>query len=318
MNDAEKPVDVIVIGELNVDIILNSISNLPQIGKELIADYMEVTLGSSSAIFASNLSALGVKVAFIGKIGEDNFARVVIDSLEKKKVDTSHIIKSKSLNTGATIVLVYGQDRANITYPGAMYDLNLADIDFSFLSGAKHMHFATCFMQPGIKHDLPLLFRRAKKSGLTTSLDAQWDPEEKWELPLEELLPFVDIFLPNMQEFKFLTCSNSMEEGIQKIKSFSHYVIIKNGSDGAYGWDGTQLIHQPAFVNNRVVDTVGAGDSFDAGFIKDFIDKKTFRKCLEAGALAGAINTTMSGGTGAFRDTETVKRIAMERFNYSL
>jgi len=318
MNDAEKPVDVIVIGELNVDIILNSISNLPQIGKELIADYMEVTLGSSSAIFASNLSALGVKVAFIGKIGEDNFARVVIDSLEKKKVDTSHIIKSKSLNTGATIVLVYGQDRANITYPGAMYDLNLADIDFSFLSGAKHMHFATCFMQPGIKHDLPLLFRRAKKSGLTTSLDAQWDPEEKWELPLEELLPFVDIFLPNMQEFKFLTCSTSMEEGIQKIKSFSHYVIIKNGSDGAYGWDGTQLIHQPAFVNNRVVDTVGAGDSFDAGFIKDFIDKKTFRKCLEAGALAGAINTTMSGGTGAFRDTETVKRIAMERFNYSL
>jgi sugar/nucleoside kinase (ribokinase family) len=317
MIDFETKVDVIVIGELNVDIILNGIGSLPQIGKEIIADSMDVTLGSSSAIFASNLSALGVKVAFIGKIGEDNFARVVIKSLESKKVDTSHIIRSKSLNTGATIVLVYKQDRANITYPGAMYDLNLADIDFSFLSTARHMHFATCFMQPGIKPDLPVLFRRAKESGLTTSLDAQWDPEEKWDLPLESLLPFVDIFLPNMQEFKFLTHSDSMEEGIQKINNYAHLVIIKNGSDGAYAWDGKEIVHQPAFINNNVVDCVGAGDSFDAGFIRDYINRKPFRSCLETGALAGAINTTMAGGTTAFRDPDTIGRLAMERFNYS-
>lgn len=318
MNEEDKNVEVVVIGELNVDIILNGIGNLPQVGKELTAEYLEVTLGSSSAIFASNLSSLGVNVAFIGKIGEDNFAKVVIDSLESKKVNTQHIIRSKLLKTGATIVLVYDQDRANITYPGAMSDLKISDIDFSFLSTAIHMHFATCFMQPGIKNDLPSLFRRAKESGLTTSLDAQWDPEEEWELPLEELLPFVDIFLPNMQEFKFLTRSSSMEEGIRKISNYSNMIIIKNGNDGAYGWNGNQLIHQPAFVNDRVVDTVGAGDSFDAGFIRDFIKKKPFRKCLETGALAGALNTTMAGGTAAFRDFETVRRLALERFNYSL
>ena len=315
---SEKKFDVCVIGELNVDIILNDIGNLPQVGKELMAGYMEVTLGSSSAIFASNLSALGTSVAFIGKIGEDNFARVVIDSLSARNVDTSRIISSAKLNTGATIVLVYDQDRANITYPGAMYDFKIADIDFNFLSRAKHMHFATCFMQPGIKKDLPSLFSRARELGLTTSLDTQWDPDEKWDLPLDQLLPNVDIFLPNMQEFKYLTHSNSLGEGIEKIRDHANLIVVKNGNDGAYGWDGTHIVHQPAFINNIVLDTVGAGDSFDEGFIRDFIGGKPFLKCLETGALAGALNTTMAGGTGAFRDPETINKLSIDRFGRPL
>lgn len=318
MNNTDKKVDVVVIGELNVDVILNGIQSIPQVGKEIIADSMEVTLGSSSAIFASNLSSLGARVAFIGKIGDDNFAKVVLNSLSGKKVDTEHIIISGSLNTGATIVLVYGQDRANITYPGAMSDLHLEDIDFSFLSSARHMHFATCFMQPGIKADLPELFRKTKEAGVTTSLDAQWDPEEKWDLPLDKLLPYVDIFLPNMLEFKYLTHSGSLEEGVGKVRDFAHLVIVKDGSNGAFSWDGRELFHQPAFQNNRVVDTVGAGDSFDAGFIMEYINKKDLKRCLEAGAVAGAVNTTAAGGTGAFTDIEKIRKTAFERFNYSL
>lgn len=316
MKITESMIDVIVIGELNVDIILNEIESLPVIGKEIMAGSMSVTLGSSSAIFASNLSSLGPRVAFIGKIGEDSFAEVVLSSLEGKNVDTTHIMRSKSLSTGATIVLNYDQDRANVTYPGAMNDLMLEDIDFDFLSGARHMHFANCFMQPGIRNDLPALFRRAKEMGLTTSFDPQWDPEEKWELPLEKLLPFVDIFLPNIGEFKFLSRCNTVEEGIEKLKDFAHYIVIKNGSEGALGWDGGNLVVQPAFINERVVDCVGAGDSFDAGFIKDFLKKYPLAKCLETGALTGAINTTRAGGTGAFENLHTVREIALERFNY--
>jgi len=317
MNATEKKIDVIVIGELNVDIILNEIESIPVIGKEIIANAMAVTLGSSSAIFASNLSSLGTQVAFIGKVGNDNFAQVVLSSLDTKKVDTSHIIRSTSLSTGATIVLNYDQDRANITYPGAMNDLHLEDIDFVFLSKARHMHFSNCFLQPGIRNDLTNLFRRAKELGLTTSFDTQWDPEEKWDLPLEKLLPFVDVFLPNIQEFKFLTRSNTIEEGIQKLQNFAHYIVIKNGSDGAIAWDGKYLIPQPAFFNDKVVDCIGAGDSFNAGFIKDFINKKTLKKCLETGALAGALNTTRAGGTGAFENIDTIRKIALERFNFT-
>ncbi len=316
MNATEKRTDVVVIGELNVDIILNEIDSLPVIGKEIMAGSMSVTLGSSSAIFASNLSSLGCRVAFIGKIGKDNFAEVVLSSLEDKNVDTSRIIRSESLSTGATIVLNYDQDRANVTYPGAMNELRLEDIDLEFLSSARHMHFANCFMQPGIRKDLPALFRKAKELGLTTSLDTQWDPEEKWDLPLKELLPDVDIFLPNMAEFKFLSKSSTVEEGIEKLKHYAHYIIIKNGSEGALGWNGRKLVVQPAFNNDRVVDCIGAGDSFDAGFIRDFVQNFPMEKCLETGALTGAINTTRAGGTGAFPDIQTVRKIALERFSY--
>lgn len=318
MNATVKKTDVIVVGELNVDIILNGIERLPVIGKEIMASSMSVTLGSSSAIFASNLSSLGPRVAFIGKVGKDNFAEVVLSSLEGKNVDTSRIIRSESLSTGATIVLVYDQDRANITYPGAMNDLRLEDIDFDFIASARHMHFASCFLQPGIRNDLGALFAKAKKLGLTTSLDAQWDPEEKWDLPLEELLPHVDLFLPNMQEFKYLSRSSTVEEGINKLKHFANYIIIKNGSEGALGWDGKEIIFQPAFKNENVIDCVGAGDSFDAGFIKDFIQNLPLKKCLETGALTGAVNTTRAGGTGAFENLETARKIALERFNYKL
>ena len=188
-----KPV-VVVIGELNVDIILNQIEGFPEMGKEILAQGMNITLGSSSAIFASNLSTLGTNVAFIGKIGKDNFASIVLDSLISKRVDTSHILQSQILNTGATVVLNYDQDRAMVTYPGAMEDLKLSDINFDFLSSARHLHFSSIFLQPGIREDLPTLFSRAKSLGLTTSLDPQWDPAEKWDINIKCLLSSLDIF----------------------------------------------------------------------------------------------------------------------------
>jgi len=311
-------IDVVVVGELNVDIILNGIDGLPVIGKELMAKAMSVTLGSSSAIFAGNLSTLGSRVAFIGKIGNDIFANLVLESLQSRMVDTSRIIKSDDLSTGATIVMAYDQDRANLTFPGAMDELRLEDIDFEFLAGARHMHFANCFMQPGIRNDLVTLFRKAKELGLTTSLDTQWDPEEKWDLPLKNLLPYVDIFMPNRAEFANFTGEDDVLAGIRKIKDHSNIIVIKNGSEGAMAWDGQKIISQPAFRNDNVIDTVGAGDSFDAGFVRDFIKGQSIEECLVTGALAGAINTTCAGGTGAFQSLEMARSVALEKFNQKI
>jgi sugar/nucleoside kinase (ribokinase family) len=319
MESKIKP-DVVVIGELNVDIILNRIDSFPEMGKEKIAREMNITLGSSSAIFASNLSTLGADVAFIGKIGKDSFASVVLDSLNSKKVDTSHIIQSDILNTGATIVLNYDQDRAMVTYPGAMEDLLLNDIDFKFLSTAKHLHFSSIFLQPGICNSLPALFSMAKSLGLTTSLDPQWDPAEKWEVNLSDLLPALDVFLPNRAELLLLTGSKSIEESIGKINELAPnlVLVIKDGSNGAFGWKGGNLIHQPAFLNPEVVDCIGAGDSFNAGFIHAFIAGSAMDKCLEAGALTGAVSTTRPGGTGAFGSLEEVRKIASDNFKMTI
>ncbi|HLP73657.1 MAG TPA: carbohydrate kinase family protein [Bacteroidales bacterium] len=312
------PFDIIVIGELNVDIILNNISGFPEIGKEILADRMSVTLGSSSAIFANNMSALGNRVAFIGKTGRDSFADVVLSTLSKSKVDTSHILKSDDLATGATIVLNYDQDRANVTYPGAMNDLKLQDIDFDFLPTAKHVHFSNYFMQPGIRHDLPELFRRAKKIGLTTSFDPQCDPEEKWEFPYDEMLPHIDLFLPNANEIMSMTGCSSVIEAIEKLKGSAGIIVVKNGCEGAIAWDGREILRQPAFKNDQIVDCIGAGDSFNAGFISEFIKGAPLKRCLEIGALAGAINTTGAGGTSAFGSLDMIRKTAKNKFSYTL
>lgn len=310
--------DVLVVGELNVDIILDKIQGFPEIGKEILSKELNVTLGSSSAIFASNLSSLENKVAFIGKIGKDNFSSIIKNSLERKNVNTDYIISSEDYKTGLTIVLNYDMNRANITFPGAMEHLLEKDITDAILGQAKHLHLSSIFLQTGLIKDVAKLFQRAKKLGLSTSMDPQWDPAEKWELNLSELLPYVDIFLPNTEEFKYITNSPDIASGLEKIKSFSNVVVIKDGENGAHLWDTKKLITKPAFLNENVADCIGAGDSFDAGFINEYLKGGDLERCLEVGNIIGAINTTASGGTTAFESLKLVKEIAKNKFSYQL
>jgi sugar/nucleoside kinase (ribokinase family) len=313
----EKLYDVVVVGELNVDLILNQIDKFPSIGKEVLAGHMTLTLGSSSAIFASNLSTLGSKVTFVGNLGHDNFGDHIIASLKSRGVNTDHINRSVKQNTGATIVLNFDEDRAMVTYPGAMKYLSLQDISSEVLKQSKHLHLSSIFLQSGLIADVVKLFKKAKEIGLTTSLDPQWDPAEKWDLDLKELLPYVDIFMPNITELKSLTKSIDLPSGIDKLKAVANKIVIKDGSSGAYLWENNELIHQPSFLNKEVVDSIGAGDSFDSGFIHHFLLGKSNKECLEFGALTGAINTTRSGGTGAFENLSLVKTIAKSSFNYT-
>jgi sugar/nucleoside kinase (ribokinase family) len=314
----EKPFDVLVVGELNVDLILNGISKYPEIGKEVLASHMNLTLGSSSAIFASNLSTLGTKVAFAGMLGQDNFGDHVVASLEARGVDTQYIIRSVKHRTGATMVLNFGEDRAMVTYPGAMNHFTITDVADEAIHRARHLHLSSVFLLPALMPDITALFKKAKSLGLTTSIDPQWDPAEKWDVPFEELLPYVDVFMPNLTELYALTQAASLQQGIDTLKPSGRIIIVKNGSDGACLWDGRELIQQPPFLNRMVVDSIGAGDSFDAGFIHKYIQQKPLRECLEFGALAGAINTTRSGGTSAFESLSLVQTIARSTFNYEL
>ena len=192
-----KKFDVLAVGELNVDLILNGIKQQPELGKEIIAQSLDVILGSSTAIFASNISTMGASVAFLGKIGKDSFADTVLNSLKDRGVNTDLVLQTTEHKTGATVVLNYDQDRYNITYPGAMEHLTIDDISDQALERAGHLHFSSPFLQPGIRNDLAMLFQRAKDLGLSTSLDTQWDPQEKWDLDMHAILPFVDVFLPN-------------------------------------------------------------------------------------------------------------------------
>jgi sugar/nucleoside kinase (ribokinase family) len=314
----EKLYDVLVAGELNVDVIFNHINKFPEAGKEVLADEMTITLGSSSAIFASNLSVLGTRVTFAGTLAKDHFGDHIMNSLQAKGVHTNHILYTQQISTGATVVLNFPGERAIVTYPGAMSLLSIHDLPDNLLQQARHLHVSSIFLSTGLKDDVQQLFKKAKALGLTTSLDPQWDPHERWDIDFKSLLSYVDIFMPNENELKALTGTSDIHEGVKNLRCHDHIFIVKCGKDGAYLWKGDEFIHQPAFFNDQVIDSVGAGDSFAAGFIHFFLEKKSLKHCLEFAALTGAINTTRTGGTTAFENLDVVKSIAQSSFNYVL
>ena len=310
--------DIVVVGELNVDLILNNLPSLPEEGKEILAGAMNLTLGSSSAIFASNAAVLNNRVAFIGKTGDDSFGNLVSAGLQSKGVNTEYIIRSSTEKTGATIVLNYGEDRAMVTYQGAMETLAMNDIDEDALVRARHLHVSSIFLQPELKKEIITLFKKAKSLGLTTSLDMQWDPGEKWDLDLDNLLPLVDIFLPNEVELLAITKTKTVDDAIEILRPLINIMAIKMGNRGSRGVTKKQDVFQQPFLNNSVVDAIGAGDSFNAGFITKYIAGEPLKACLRYGNLVGAVNTTGSGGTGAFSNFEEFRNRAKKFFGMSV
>lgn len=307
---------VIVAGELNVDLLLNGMTVFPSVGTEILADRMQLALGSSSAIFASNLSTLGAEVKFMSKVGDDDFGQFCIHSLEQKNVGVSGIMKDKEYGTGITVVMNYGEDRAMVTYQGAMKSFCLDDVDFNELAEARHLHFASYFLQPAIASEIHILFRRAKQLGLTVSFDPQSDPDNKWEMDLEKILPYVDIFLPNLGEFKALTGKENWEQVAADMCNYTNIIAIKAGNMGSYVFQKNSMHYCKPFLNENVVDAIGAGDSFNAGFIYQFVRGMTVEKCQEFGNLTGALSTTAAGGTGAFTSRAALSNLASERFGY--
>lgn len=310
------PFDVLVVGELNIDLILNKIEGFPVMSKEILAEEMTVTLGSSSAIFANNLSVLSSRVTYLGKVGKDQFADLVCESLEQSGVDIGNIIRTPDYQTGLTVALNYDNDRAMVTYPGAMNDLKIGDLTEKVLDAAPHLHLSSVFLQEGIKPDIVEVFRKAKQKGMTTSLDPQWDPQEKWDLDLDALLPLVDVFLPNEEELKQFTGMPAVEDAIRKITPACNIVVVKQGVKGATMWDKHQIVQQEAFLNDAVVDAIGAGDSFNSGFIHKFTAGADLKECLRFAAITGAINTTAAGGTAAFTSREKILATARKKFRY--
>ena len=302
-----KTKKLLVVGELNVDLILNNINGFPEIGSEITADQMDFTLGSSSAIMASNSAAMGTHTTFCGKIGEDQFGEFVLAELRKKKVNTQFITTSKTHKTGITVVMNYDQDRANVTYCGAMEALTIDDIPWDKMNEFDHFHLSNFFLQKGIEKDITEIFKKAKDAGLSTSLDLQVDPENKWDFDYRNTLPYVDIFLPNRSEFLGLTKAKYLDSAIDHIKPYINTLALKMGEAGSLIFSGGERHTAPPFLNKKFKDAIGAGDSFNAGFIHEYLKGSSWEACLKNANLMGSLNTTCSGGIAAFTTPEEIK-----------
>jgi len=294
--------DVTIAGELNMDLILYGVpEELPR-ERELLAERMMLTLGGSSAILAHNLAALGSRVGFQARIGDDDLGQLALQPLRQSGVDVSRVHRTQgAVKTGITVILQRDGWRNMVTYSGTIADLQYEDLDFDYLTDSRHFHVSSFYLQRALRPRLPELFRRVKDAGLTTSLDTNDDPDDGWEGGLQEALRYVDIFMPNEREAQKAAGAGDLETAIQKLAAIVPVVVVKLGREGSMAQREKERFVSRA-VTVEAVDAVGAGDSFDAGFLREYLRGGDLLACLAAGNLAGAFSTTRPGGTEAFRD----------------
>jgi sugar/nucleoside kinase (ribokinase family) len=294
--------DVTIAGELNLDLIVYGLPDELPPERELLADRMMLTLGSSSAIVAHNLAALGSRVGFQSLIGDDSLGQIALDCLREGGVDVSGVQRKQgSTTTGLTIILQRTGWRNMLTYSGTIAELSLKDLDFDSLLDSRHFHLSSLYLQRKLQPDLPELFRRAKAAGLTISLDPNDDPDDLWDGGLKNLLKYVDVFLPNTHEATRITGTSDMETAVKQLAEMVPLVVAKLGTRGALAQRGTERFVSPA-LRITAVDAVGAGDSFNAGFLHEYLRGSDLTTCLASGNRAGALSVTRPGGTEAFRD----------------
>lgn len=295
--------DVSVIGELNLDLILYGLPQDLVLEREHLAKDLSITLGSSSAIFAHNLALLGNKVGFSSCIGSDPFGEICVQRLSDSGVDLSRVRRLPGKTTGLTVILPQRKQRFILTYPGTMHAMTGRDVDMTHLLNAKHLHVSSYYLQKGIRSHLIEIFRKAKEAGLSTSLDTNDDPEDRWPADIQLLVKHVDILLPNEREACKLAQAADVERAAQVLAQKVPILVIKRGGRGAVAYKGKDKYSAfPPIVD--IADSVGAGDSFDAGFIHQYIRNARIEDCLKFANAAGALSVTRAGGTEAFRDAQ--------------
>lgn len=304
--------DVTIAGELNLDLILYGLPDELPPERELLADRMMLTLGSSSAIVAHNLAALGSRVGFQSRIGDDALGQIALERLAQGGVDTSRVRrKTGGVQTGLTVILQRQGGRNILTYPGTIAELNTQDLDFAYLVDSRHFHLSSLYLQKKLQPDVPDLLRRLRSAGLTISLDTNDDPDDRWQGGLREALRHVDVFLPNAREAMKITGTSDLEAAVACLAEWVPLVVVKIGREGAIAQRGKERVQSPG-IEVESVDPVGAGDSFDAGFLHEFVRGGDLATCLAFGNRAGAFSTTRPGGTEAFRDREYARHFFQE------
>jgi sugar/nucleoside kinase (ribokinase family) len=290
--------DLIVVGEINPDLILCG-DVTPTFGQvEKTVDDATLTIGSSSAIFACGAARLGLRVAYVGKIGDDLFGHFMRQQLSNRGIDTSGVVVDRAIRTGFSVILSRGSDRAILTYSGSIAALRYDEIDRRMLARARHLHVGSYFILDALRPDVPALFAAAHDLGLTVSLDTNYDPSERWDGGLGDALRYVDVFLPNEAELFAISGMASLDAALDRLAQQIPLIAVKLGAQGGVARRGVEVARAAA-LPVEVVDTTGAGDSFDAGFIYSYLRGWELPRALRLACACGSLSTRAAGGTAA-------------------
>lgn len=309
---AGRDLDLLAIGEINPDVVVVADDPVPAFGQEeKLVSEIRLTVGSSSVIFACGAARLGLRTAFVGVVGDDAFGRYMLEAMQERGLDVSACVVEPRRPTGASVILSGGADRAILTATGTIGTLRVEQVPRSLLRRARHLHVGSYFLQDAARADLPRLFLEAQGEGLTTSFDCNWDPSGRWNGGIDAMLGAADLFFLNSQEARSITGREGDEAAARELAGRAAAsrpaqlrsrppitVALKRGAEGALALCGREMEVAPAPAV-RAVDTTGAGDSFDAGFLYAWLRREPLRGCLRLGVACGSLSTRQAGGTAA-------------------
>jgi sugar/nucleoside kinase (ribokinase family) len=288
--------DLLVVGEINPDLVLRGGDLAPAFGqREKLVEDASLTLGSSSVITACGAARLGLRTAFVGLVGNDAFGRFMLGAMADRGIDTRGCLIDRTLSTGVSVVLSSPGDRAILTHLGATAELRGEQVDRSLLARARHLHVGGYFLQRRLQAGLPALFRDARGAGASTSLDTNWDPSGAWT-GLDEALAACDVLLPNQAEALALARRDTLCAAVEALAGLVPTVAAKLGAEGGLARRGSEEARVPG-VPVEVVDTTGAGDSFDAGFLYGWLNGWPLERSLRLASACGSLSTRCAGGT---------------------
>ena len=302
--------DLLVIGDINPDVILSGGDIEPIFNQvERLVDRADFVVGGSAAITAVGAARLGLRVGLCGVIGNDHLGALLLERIAAEGVDIERIRVQNDLPTGVTVVLNRGTDRAILTAPGCISALSPDDLAALSDGVARHVHAASYFlMSEPFKQRLPEVFKRFREGTATTSLDTNWDPTQQWSLG--SVFDVTDILLPNRAELLGIAGDPEPSAALAAVVAHVPTVVVKLGDKGAVaGIDGVacSVRARPAL---DFVDAIGAGDSFNAGFLTGILNGWSAPDSVRLAVAVGTLSTAGVGGTGAQPDLPMARNLA--------
>lgn len=302
--------DVVCMGILVADVVARPVHKFPDKGKLELVSEMGLHVGGCASNTGIDLAKLGMSTGVIGKVGKDGFGDFVIEQMHKFGLDTKGVKRDPVTNTSGTMVVVLPDgERSFIHYLGANATMSEKDVDYEFVKKAGIFYVAGFFLLPALEgKPIARVFKRVKQMGITTAFDTAWDSRGRWYKAIKYAFPYVDYFLPSIEEAKMI----SGESHPDKIGQFFldkgvKVVALKMGSAGSYLKTKDMAMKIPPF-KVKPIDATGAGDAFVAGFLAGLVKKWPLEKCIKLANAVGALATTKVGATAGVKTMrETIK-----------
>ncbi len=293
--------DVLLFGDYFCDVIITGLPEVPRLGADLFGQSMEIVPGGTY-ITAHWLHSLGVRARWAARLGNDIFSRFIHEESHRAGMDTSLFREFSQPLRSISVSFSFQHDRGFISY---MDELPVDPMKMALIEAQRPQWV---FNLPfNVSLETRFLAERVHELGGRVFIDCQYVTTTLDEAGLIDLLRVTDVFAPNQSEACQLTGESDPELALTRLAEVCPLVVLKCGAQGAYARSGQQVWHAPA-LKLEVLDTTGAGDSFNAGFLTGMIHDEPIETCLRYGNICGGYSTTQRGGASAAFSLEQLKK----------